>query len=153
MSSCLTTETPVGLIGIYGQTSITKIGWAQRQSNSELPELRKAEKQIAAYFNGTLLQFDLQLEPSGSIFQQKVWAHICRIPYGQTLTYGDVAISLESSPRAVGRACASNPIPLLIPCHRIIAKTGALTGYTGRGGLKTKQLLLTLEQKVFSCAT
>ena len=150
MSGCLTTQTPVGLIGIYGSKSITKIDWVTRRSNSKLPALRKAQNQITAYFKGNLLQFDLCLEPSGSLFQKRVWANICSIPYGQTLTYGDLAESLASSPRAVGKACASNPIPLLIPCHRIIAKTGALTGYSGGGGIRTKELLLTLEQKTSS---
>lgn len=153
MSSCLTTQTPIGLIGIYGSTAITKIVWTNQRADSTLPALRKAAKQITDYFEGSLLHFDLCLDPSGSIFQQKVWAQICAIPYGQTLSYGDLAVSLDSSPRAVGRACASNPIPLLIPCHRIIAKTGALTGYSGGDGLKTKQLLLSLEQRVSVCST
>ena len=146
MSSCLTTHTPIGLIGIYGSKSITKIAWTKRHANSHLPELRRAREQIIAYFASRLFRFDLLLEPSGTVFQRKVWEHILSIPYGKTLHYGDLARALNTSPRAVGGACARNPIPLLIPCHRVVGKTGALTGYSGGGGLRTKQVLLSLEQ-------
>jgi len=148
MSSCLTTQTPIGLIGIYGSKSITNITWTERHANSRLPELRRAREQITDYFAGRLFRFDLLLEPSGTVFQRRVWEHILSIPYGKTLYYGDVARALNTSPRAVGGACARNPIPLLIPCHRVIGKTGALTGYSGGGGLRTKQVLLSLEQPV-----
>ena len=148
MSSCLTTQTPIGLIGIYGSKSITNITWTKRHGNSRLPELRRAREQIIAYFASRLFRFDLLLEPSGTVFQRKVWEHILSIPYGKTLRYGDVARALNTSPRAVGGACARNPIPLLIPCHRVVGKTGALTGYSGGGGLRTKQVLLSLEQRV-----
>ena len=148
MSSCLTTQTPIGLIGIYGSKSITNITWTKRHGNSRLPELRRAREQIIAYFASRLFRFDLLLEPSGTVFQRKVWEYILSIPYGKTLRYGDVARALNTSPRAVGGACARNPIPLLIPCHRVVGKTGALTGYSGGGGLRTKQVLLSLEQRV-----
>ena len=148
MSSCLTTQTPIGLIGIYGSKSITNITWTKRRGNSRLPELRRAREQITAYFASHLFRFDLLLEPSGTVFQRKVWEYILSIPYGKTLRYGDVARALNTSPRAVGGACARNPIPLLIPCHRVVGKTGALTGYSGGGGLRTKQVLLALEQRV-----
>ena len=148
MSSCLTTQTPIGLIGIYGSKSITNITWTKRHGNSRLPELRRAREQIIAYFASRLFRFDLLLEPSGTVFQRKVWEYILSIPYGKTLHYGDVARALNTSPRAVGGACARNPIPLLIPCHRVVGKTGALTGYSGGGGLRTKQVLLSLEQRV-----
>ena len=148
MLSCLTTQTPIGLIGIYGSKSITNITWTKRHGNSRLPELRRAREQIIAYFASRLFRFDLLLEPSGTVFQRKVWEHILSIPYGKTLRYGDVARALNTSPRAVGGACARNPIPLLIPCHRVVGKTGALTGYSGGGGLRTKQVLLSLEQRV-----
>ena len=145
MSSCLTTQTPIGLIGIYGsKKSITNIAWTKRHSNSRLPELRRARAQITAYFASRLFQFDLLLEPSGTVFQRKVWEHILSIPYGKTLHYGDVARALNTSPRAVGGACARNPIPLLIPCHRVIGFNGDLTGY--RWGKERKKALLDLEK-------
>ena len=148
MSSCLTTQTPIGLIGIHGSKSITKITWTKRNAKSHLPELRRAQEQITAYFAGSLFRFDLLLEPSGTVFQREVWEQILSIPYGKTVYYGDLAGALSTSPRAVGGACAKNPIPLLIPCHRVVGKTGALTGYSGGGGLRTKQVLLSLEQTV-----
>ena len=143
MSSCLTAQTPIGLIGIYGSKSITNITWTKRHANSRLPELRRAREQIIAYFASRLFRFDLLLEPSGTVFQRKVWEHILSIPYGKTLRYGDVARALNTSPRAVGGACAKNPIPLLIPCHRVIGASGKLTGYSG--GRLVKEMLLRLE--------
>ena len=146
MSCCLTTQTPVGLIAIYGALSITKISWAARPTVNDAAELQKARDQITAYFAGTLQRFDLCLKPSGTKFQQAVWNRILLIPYGTTSTYGEVANELQTSARAVGRACATNPIPLLIPCHRVLSKNGALTGYSGGGGLQTKEFLLSFEK-------
>ncbi|MEE2694655.1 MAG: methylated-DNA--[protein]-cysteine S-methyltransferase [Pseudomonadota bacterium] len=146
MSSCLTTQTPIGLIAIYGTKSITKINWATQPAVSNSAELQRARDQIANYFAGNLRHFELCLRPSGTKFQRAVWHHILMIPYGTTSTYGEVARELGTSPRAVGRACATNPIPLIIPCHRVVSKTGALTGYSGGDGLHTKQSLLSLEQ-------
>ena len=147
MSYCLTTQTPVGLIAIHGALSITKISWAARPMVNDTAELKKARDQITAYFAGALRRFDLCLKPSGTKFQQAVWNRILLIPYGTTSTYGEVANELRTSARAVGRACATNPIPLIIPCHRVISKTGALTGYSGGGGLQTKEFLLSFEKK------
>ena len=86
------------------------------------------------------------LAPEGTDFQRKVWDAMCAIPYGETRAYGDLADDLSSSARAVGTACGRNPIPVIVPCHRVIGKSGALTGYTGAGGLATKQFLLVLEK-------
>ncbi len=146
MSYCLTTQTPVGLIAIHGGLSITRITWAARPTINDTAELRKGRDQVTAYFAGTLRGFDLCLKPSGTSFQQAVWNRILLIPYGATSTYGEVAKELRTSARAVGRACATNPIPLLIPCHRVLSTNGALTGYSGGGGLQTKEYLLTFEQ-------
>ena len=147
MSYCLTTQTPVGLIAIHGALSITKISWAARPMVNDTAELKKARDQITAYFAGTLRLFDLCLKPSGTKFQQAVWNRTLLIPYGTTSTYGEVANELRTSARAVGRACATNPIPLIIPCHRVISKNGALTGYSGGGGLQTKEFLLSFDKK------
>ncbi|MBT06308.1 MAG: cysteine methyltransferase [Rhodospirillaceae bacterium] len=146
MSCCLTIPTRVGLIAIYGALSITKIRWTNRPRVSDAAELQKARDQITDYFRGTLRNFDLSLNPSGTEFQLAVWERILLIPYGTTSTYGELADELRTSARAVGRACATNPIPLLIPCHRVISKKGALTGYSGGGGLQTKRLLLSFEK-------
>lgn len=91
-----------------------------------MPAIRKA---VAAYFRNGSTKFTVKLEPQGTTFQQKVWAELLRIPSGKTCTYGDIARRLGSSPRAVGRANATNPICLFIPCHRVIGADGTLTGY------------------------
>ena len=106
--------------------------------------LAEAAAQLDAYFAGKLTRFDLPLAPSGSPFETRVWTAMQAIPYGETRVYGDLAELVGSAPRAVGRACGSNPIPIVIPCHRVLAKTG-LGGYSGAGGLATKRHLLALE--------
>jgi methylated-DNA-[protein]-cysteine S-methyltransferase len=118
-------------------------GWGQDQSQTML--LKEARDQLIAYFNGSLRTFNLPLRPAGTLFQNKVWAAMQSIPYGETRTYGQVAKKLRSAARAVGTACGANPIPIIIPCHRIVAASG-LGGYSGDGGLVTKQTLLKLEE-------
>ena len=147
MCCCLTTQTPIGLLAIYGTESITKVGWVAQPIANGSAELQKARGQVMAYFAGSLQHFELGLTPSGTKFQQAVWRRILLIPYGTTSTYGEVANELGTSARAVGRACSTNPIPLMIPCHRVVSKTGALAGYSGGEGLRTKQFLLSFEKK------
>jgi len=108
------------------------------------PLLAEAARQLDAYFAGKLHRFDLPLAPHGSPFESRVWAAMQAIPYGETRSYGDLAGAIDSAPRAVGRACGKNPIPIVIPCHRVLAKAG-LGGYSGDGGLATKTRLLALE--------
>jgi methylated-DNA-[protein]-cysteine S-methyltransferase len=111
------------------------------------PVLDAAEHQLAEYFAGTRTEFDLPLASEGTEFQKKVWAELRRIPYGETATYGDIAKRLGYEPvisRAVGVANASNPLPIVVPCHRVIGSDGKLTGYAG--GIERKQALLELEQ-------
>lgn len=98
--------------------------------------------QLRAYLDGRLQRFELQLRPSGTAFQQRVWQQLQRIPFGQTWSYLDVARELGSpgSARAVGGACGRNPIPVILPCHRVVAAGGRLGGYTG--GLDRKIWLL-----------
>ena len=114
---------------------------------AEFPEvLDQAQKQLQEYFSGTRLQFDLPLDPDGTAFQQKVWKQLSEVPYGRTMSYIEIARALnsESSSRAVGMANGRNPIPVIIPCHRIIGHNGKLTGYAG--GLERKKWLLLHEQ-------
>lgn len=117
-------------------------GWGQDQSKTAL--LERARDQLIAYFDGYRQEFDLPLHPAGTPFQNKVWAAMQDIPFGQVQTYGQIAKKIGSAARAVGMACGANPIPVIIPCHRIVAATG-LGGYSGDGGLVTKQALLDLE--------
>ncbi len=111
------------------------------------PLLREAVDQLAAYFRRELKDFDLPLAPAGTAFQLRVWEQLRAIPYGATATYGEVAGLLGLTghgARAVGTANGRNPIPVVVPCHRVVGSTGSLTGYGG--GLHRKQLLLGLEQ-------
>jgi len=103
--------------------------------------------QLQAYFAGELENFDLQLAPEGTQFQLEVWRRLCDIPYGETISYGELAgkIGNPKASRAVGLANGSNPIPIVIPCHRVIGSNGKLTGYGG--GIPIKEKLLALERR------
>ncbi len=108
---------------------------------------REVIRQLNSYFAGELKDFDISLAPQGTPFQLDVWRHLMEIPYGQTTSYGELAkrIGNPKACRAVGLANGSNPIPIIIPCHRVIGSNGKLTGYGG--GLPIKEKLLALEQK------
>ena len=109
--------------------------------------LSEPARQLGAYFAGELESFDLALAPEGTPFEQKVWAELLKIPYGETVSYGELArrIGNPQASRAVGLANGSNPIPIIIPCHRVIGSNGKLTGYGG--GLAIKEKLLALEKR------
>lgn len=110
----------------------------------------EAKRQLAAYFAGELTAFELSLAPQGTAFQQQVWRALQRIPYGHTCSYGDIArqVGSPAASRAVGAANGRNPLPIIIPCHRVIGSTGKLTGFGG--GLSAKAQLLRLEQRFSS---
>src|SRR5712692_3076479 len=136
---------PVGTLTIDEEdAAIVAIRWADMPFGNGSPLLAEAAHQLAAYFDGRLSRFDLPLAPAGSPFETRVWSAMQAIPYGETRCYGDLAMAVASAPRAVGGACGKNPIPIVIPCHRVLAK-GGLGGYSGEGGLVTKQRLLALE--------
>ncbi len=107
--------------------------------------LQAAARQLDEYFRGDRQQFDIALGAQGTEFQQRVWQALTNIPYGETCTYGDIARDLDKpkAVRAVGAANGKNPIPIIVPCHRVIGSTGKLTGFSG--GLETKRQLLALE--------
>ena len=107
-------------------------------------------RQLGEYFAGERTTFDLPLSIHGTDFEQRVWNGLLRIPYGETLSYGELAREVGGSPRAVGRANGRNQISIVIPCHRVIGANGSLTGYGG--GLDAKRSLLDLEQGVASLA-
>ena len=141
----LSIPSPVGTLTIDEQDgAIAAIRWADSLAGNGSPLLLEAARQLAAYFDGKLRSFDLPLAPNGSAFELRVWTAMQAIPYGETRCYGDLADMVRSAPRAVGRACGRNPIPIVIPCHRVLAKAG-LGGYSGDGGLATKTRLLALE--------
>jgi len=120
------------------------IRWGNDAAGNGSPLLVEAARQLDAYFAGRLSVFDLPLRPAGSEFERRVWSAMQAIPFGKTRCYGELATAIGSAPRAVGGACGKNPIPIVIPCHRVLGKAG-LGGYSGSGGLKTKQTLLALE--------
>ncbi len=151
------TPSPIGPLRIVEQhDAITAIefspwtdsdGRPRGERRDDHPVLAEAVRQLAAYFDGTLTEFDLPLAPAGSAFQQRVWEQLRGIGYGQTASYGAIALRLgmtAAASRAVGLANGRNPIPVVIPCHRVIGANGTLTGYAG--GLERKQLLLDLER-------
>ncbi len=122
---------------------------APRHTHVHSPVLRAAIHQLTEYFSGERRQFDLPLQVQGTSFQQSVWRLLCAIPFGETRTYRDIAVSLgnPAANRAVGAAVAANPILIFIPCHRVIASGGKLGGYSG--GLWRKAWLLRHEGALF----
>jgi methylated-DNA-[protein]-cysteine S-methyltransferase len=138
-------HSPVGDITIAidgGSVVSLDWGWARDQAVDDL--LLKAKTRLDDYFDGGSRAFDLPLQPAGTEFQRRVWSLMQEIPYGGTMTYGEISDRLNSSARAVGMACGANPIPLIIPCHRVLAANG-MGGYSGNGGVETKIALLRLE--------
>lgn len=107
--------------------------------------LAAAREQLDAYFARRLRAFDLPLAPAGSPFERDVWRQMCDIPWGATMTYGEMAEAVGGEARAVGGACGANPIPVIIPCHRVLGAGNRMVGYSGRGRVETKRWLLVHE--------
>jgi methylated-DNA-[protein]-cysteine S-methyltransferase len=118
---------------------------AKLPTRPDLPVFAAAEKQLGEYFAGKRLEFDLPMAPGGTVFQQSVWDELCRIPAGVTTTYAAIAVKVGNAKacRAVGTANGANPLPILVPCHRVIGSNGNLTGFGG--GLEAKRWLLVHE--------
>lgn len=141
----LSLHSPVGDLTLSEEDdAIVAVDWGWGRDQTSTPLLKRAVKQLNAYFDGTLETFDLPLQPHGTAFHKSVWRIMLKIPYGKTLTYGEIAQRLDVSARSVGAACGRNPIPIIIPCHRVLSALG-LGGYSGEGGADTKTALLTLE--------
>jgi methylated-DNA-[protein]-cysteine S-methyltransferase len=136
---------PIGDLTVFerdGAIVALDWGWVREQDDTAL--LRRAQEQLDAYFDGDLQRFDLPLNPTGTDYRRRVWQVLCDIPYGETRSYQQIAAVAGGSARSVGQANGGNPIPLIIPCHRVVA-TGHLGGYSGGEGLATKRWLLALE--------
>ena len=142
-----TIESPVGLLTITATDgAITAVDFGRGGGPSPNGGvLAEAARQLSEYFAGARRAFDLPVAPEGTPFRRRVWAAMQAIPYGQTRSYGDLARDLDSAPRAVGGACGANPIPLIIPCHRVVGAGGTLGGFSGGAGCDTKRQLLALE--------
>ena len=146
----------------FYESDIGKIGIAEKDgritnlyfTNDKLPQdiqihetpiLKEAAQQLKSYLAGKLKEFSLPLAPAGTVFMKQVWASLCEIPYGKTVSYKGIAIKIgePNAARAVGLANNRNPIPIFIPCHGVIGKDGLLIGY--RGGIELKKRLLDME--------
>ncbi|HXP88228.1 MAG TPA: methylated-DNA--[protein]-cysteine S-methyltransferase [Bryobacteraceae bacterium] len=148
-------DCPVGVLLIAGSPgAIQSISFPER-GGPRLPgtdwvesnggALGEAARQLGEYFGGVRTDFELRLEPRGTDFQRRVWGRLREIPYGETISYGELArrVGNSKAARAVGAANGANPIPIVVPCHRVIGAKGALTGFGG--GISVKQALLALE--------
>jgi methylated-DNA-[protein]-cysteine S-methyltransferase len=143
---------PLGPLSIVGSAqAVESIGWNLDRASStadtanSCPLLDECVRQLQAYFDGRLTAFDLPVAPAGTNFQQRVWQRLMAIPFGHTLSYGQLAETLQppTSPRAIGNAVGRNPISIVLPCHRVVGSRGDLTGFAG--GLDRKEWLLTHE--------
>jgi methylated-DNA-[protein]-cysteine S-methyltransferase len=144
----LSLHSPLGELTLSEEDgAIVAVDWGRGRDQAETPLLRDARRQLQDYFDGARLDFDLPLAPHGTPFRRRVWDLMRRIPAGGTRTYLDLARDLGSAPRAVGQACGDNPIPILIPCHRVVSASGGLGGYSGGEGQATKRYLLDLERR------
>ena len=150
----LVVKSPIGPLTLFSNDdAIVALEFGQaadtQPPDGPPPLLQEAQRQLTAFFTGKLQQFDLPVSPAGTGFQKRVWHLMRDIPYGGTLTYGNLARILKSSARAVGGACGRNPIAIIIPCHRVIGAGNRIGGYSGGGGLDTKRKLLALEGRDF----
>ena len=143
--------TPVGLMALEGRedalTALYLPNTPVEPVGAETPLLAQGREELLEYFGGKRRTFDLPLKPQGTPFQQRVWAALREIPYGETRSYGQIAAQVGNpkAGRAVGMANNRNPIAIIVPCHRVIGANGSLTGYAG--GLSVKQELLALERR------
>jgi methylated-DNA-[protein]-cysteine S-methyltransferase len=141
-----TVETPIGTLGLVGSDAgLSRVRFHARRTKTAEPcaVLDDTVEQLDAYFAGELTEFDLPLDLHGTDFQRDCWLALATIPYGQTVSYGEQARRLGLGPaaaRAVGAANGQNPLPLVLPCHRVIGADGSLTGFGG--GLHVKRFLL-----------
>jgi methylated-DNA-[protein]-cysteine S-methyltransferase len=142
----LSFHTPLGALTLsQDEDAIVALDWGWGRDQTATDLLVRARDQMQAYFDGARQHFELPLAPLGSPYRQRVWQALRDIPFGNTRSYADIAKAAGGSPRSVGGANGANPIPIIIPCHRVVATTG-LGGYSGGDGLVTKRYLLALEQ-------
>jgi methylated-DNA-[protein]-cysteine S-methyltransferase len=151
----LTLHTPLGELTVFeDEGAIVAVDWGRGYGPADTAPtalLREAAEQLHDYFDGKRAAFDLPLNPQGTAFRRTVWEALRRIPPGETRSYLDIAREIGClSPRAIGQANGSNPIPIIIPCHRVVAANGGIGGYSGGEGIVTKRFLLALEARALS---
>ena len=147
MTRRLTIPSPVGPLTLAeSDGALTGIAFRDEGACDRSPLLDEAERQLTEYFAGRRRDFDLPLSPSGTEFQRMVWSALRTIPYGRTCSYKDIAraVGRPAACRAVGMANNRNPLPIVIPCHRVVGASGALTGYAA--GVEVKRKLLDIEK-------
>jgi methylated-DNA-[protein]-cysteine S-methyltransferase len=155
MEQWIEAPTPIGRFGVAadaGEITTVHFGGIGRHPIADQPDpiLTRAVDQLLRYFAGELTDFDVSLAvPDGSDFERAVWKAISEIPYGEMTTYGEIAATVgdKSAARAVGTACNRNPVPVIVPCHRVVGAGGKLVGFGG--GLDRKRFLLQLEARVW----
>ncbi|MDE6857277.1 MAG: methylated-DNA--[protein]-cysteine S-methyltransferase [Alistipes sp.] len=143
----LTVASPIGALTLTEERNrLVRIEFADAGAADSTPLLESAARQLTEYFAGTRRDFDIPLAPAGTPFQQEVWRALRDIPYGTTRSYKSVAeaVGRPQACRAVGMANNRNPLPIVVPCHRVVGASGALVGYAG--GLDVKRALLDLER-------
>lgn len=152
VSSSITIDSPLGPIVLESDGSaLTGLTISPTplpvQNETSDPVLQAASQQLGEYFAGTRQEFSIPLSPRGTPFQEKVWAALQSIPFGTTTSYQKLGenAGVGTAPRAVGGAVGANPLPIVIPCHRVLSANSTLTGYSGGAGIPTKVLLLDLE--------
>jgi methylated-DNA-[protein]-cysteine S-methyltransferase len=149
--------TPIGVLRLVADAEGLREVWFETGRHRKSPQpdwvraaepLAEARRQLEEYFAGTRTRFELKLHPVGTPFQLAVWEELGRIPYGVTISYAELArrIGQPAAVRAVGAANGRNPIPIILPCHRVIGSNGSLTGFGG--GLPTKRFLLSMEDRI-----
>lgn len=149
------TDTPIGKLMLYGDHCLEGLVFPKGKTRIDPGTdwvhdpggFKPVRQQLADYFAGRRTRFDLDMNLMGTDFQKQVWQALTQIPYGQTLSYGELAVRIgnPNASRAVGLANGKNPIPIIVPCHRVVGKNGRLTGFGG--GLDVKAYLLELEQR------
>jgi methylated-DNA-[protein]-cysteine S-methyltransferase len=144
----LTLHSPLGELTVFEEGGrIVALEWGRGAgAGQETGVLADARRQLDAYFDDGTAMFDLPLAPAGTAFQKRVWEAMRAVGPGETRRYGELAAALGSSARAVGTACGANPIPIIIPCHRVVG-AASLGGYSGGDGAETKRFLLAHEQE------
>lgn len=146
----LTIASLLGPLTLFDEKgALVAVEWGTAREGAPTPLLREAERQLTAYFERRLQVFDIPLKPRGTPFQVGVWNAMLRIPFGRTQSYGTLARALGTGSRAVASACGRNPLPIFIPCHRVVGQGPGgqvrLGGYSGGEGPETKRFLLGLE--------
>lgn len=145
---------PVGWVTVFVEDgAVVALEWGRAEDEVSGPGVDAAVGELRRYLAGEPVDFTVPVRPAGSAFRQAVWRRLMAIPRGHTVSYGSVAAELGSAPRAIAGACAANPIPIIIPCHRVVAAAGGLGGYSGGDGIATKQALLALEGLAYGFAT